>query len=71
MTKETMTQSRCTINDCGQTFLRMQKLSYYLHLKEEHPATYKQNKEYIDAKITVLKYEDPELEDLSTNGLAL
>ena len=49
----------------------MQKLSYYLHLKEDHPATYKQNQEYIDAKITVLKYEDPELEELSTNGLAL
>ena len=70
MAKETMTQFRCTINDCGKRFLRPQKLSYFLHLKEDHSATYKQNREYIDAKITVLKYEDPEFEDLSTNGLA-
>lgn len=66
-----MTQFKCTINDCGQRFMRMQKLAYYLHLREDHSATYKQNKEYIDAKITVLKYEDEEIEDLSTNGLAL
>ena len=36
-----------------------------------HSATYNQNKEYIDVKITGLKYEDDEVEDLSTNGLAL
>jgi len=61
----------CTINSCGQRFSRNQPLSYYLHIRDDHSATYKQNKEYIEAKVTVLKYEDSELGSFSTDGLQL
>lgn len=52
----------CTINECWRVFSKETALSYFLHVRDEHSQTYKQNKEYIDAKIKVLESEDPELD---------
>lgn len=53
-----MSRFECQINNCGETHSYKHPLSYFLHIRDDHSRTYRENKEYIDAKINVLKVED-------------
>lgn len=53
-----MSRFECVINNCGKTHSYEYPLSYFLHVRDDHSRTYHENKEYIDAKIKVLKADD-------------